>query len=209
MNMNTIGEILAHTRSVIEKRAFVPNPTVMAQQQVGQLSQQVMQMAQGAPPEVQQQVQQAMQQIQQMPPEQQMQALQQLGQELIQASGQAKQQGQDPAAQQGQRQPPGAEGAPAGDPAQQGGPSVTDLENTTVTLKLRELLDLTSGGKATGSAMKVQEHIHKFQSKRQQLEQQSQTDQQKAEQQAQQSATQQDASMAANGPNMMGQGGVY
>ncbi len=205
--MIKIGEMLSSTRAVINKRAFVPNPDAISQQQQPMLEQ-ISQLAQSSPPEVQQQVQQAVQQIQQMPPEHQTQALQELGQQLSQQGGGAQgQAGAQPQAdsQDGGQQP----GAPGGQPGQEGGPAVTDLENTTVTLKLRELLDLTSGGKATGSAMKAQEHVHKFNAKKQQMEQDAQMNQQKAEQQAQQVATQQDAAMAANGPNMMGQGGVY
>ncbi len=214
--MKKISEVLNEIDNVLTKTAFIPNPEVMQKQQgqgggqphgggqpqgggqphggqqhggggqpsPGQGGGGMEELLQQLPPEVQQQ-------LQQLPPEQQQQVMQEFM-----------------ASQGGGGAPGGAPGqAPGGDPAAQGQPekvqgdsSPTDLEKSTVTLRLRDLLDLVSGGKATQSTLKVQDHISKQQQRQQQMEQKAQ--QQQVQQAQQQQAPQQ-------GQGMEGPGGIY
>lgn len=191
--MIKISEIIEQIDSQLKKEAFVPNPTVVAKQQADQMMQQIMQMVQGAPPEIQQQIAPQLQQIQQTPPEQQVQALQQLGDGL----SQAQQQAQAPA-----QAAPGTPQDPSQSP-QGGAAPANDIYNTTVSLTVKELLDLVSGGKASATHAKVQ-----------QLAQKSQIAQQKAEadaaqqQQDAQAAQAQQQAQSIGGVDMAG-GGVY
>lgn len=150
--------------------------------QTEQLFQQVAQMVQQLSPDIQQQVAPQLQQIQQLPPEQQGQALQQIAQGLQQSmsSGQG-----DPSMQGGQQ---GGGQSPQGenpnDPsAQVGLPSghmqaENDLDNTQVTLTVRELMDITSGGKATASHLKVKQLVDQHNQKMTASKQKQQMDMQ-------------------------------
>lgn len=83
----------------------------------------------------------------------------------------------------------------------------TDLVNSTVTLSHLDLLDLTSGGKATAALLKAREHHTKQDYKNRQLEQKFQLDEQKRQQNEQkQQQAQQEQMQEQN--SMMG-GGVY
>jgi len=198
--MKKIAEVLSEIDSVV-KSAFIPNPNVVEKQQQSQQQQGPPPApepgtqggplghagTQGAgdpsailaqlPPEVQQQ-------IAQLPPDQQQMALQQL-----MGAGAAPGEG---------------ESGGQGSQIQSSGPP-TDLEKSTVTLRLRDLLDLVSGGNATKSTLKVQEHYSKQQMKQQQIQMKQQQEQQKQEMEAQMQQQQQ----AAQGPNIMGGGGIY
>lgn len=210
--MKKIAEVLAEINQIIEKKAFIPNPGMVppdpsrgqpqdpsqgqGQPQGGQggdISQIIAQL----PPDMQQQ-------IAQLPPEQQQKVLEQ----VLGAGGSG-----------GGATPPGTdagaegEGAPGQGEQVQGNAAPTDLENSTVTLRLRDLLDLVSGGKATQSQLKVQDHIHKQHQRKQQMEQQNQQNQQKQQAKQQQDAMkqQQDAMANANGGTGGGgtSGGIY
>ena len=233
-HMRKIGEFIYEMDTLLGvKTAFVPAPQQGGDPSQGgggqdpsqgqggqdpnaQLMQQVMQMVQSLPPEVQQQVAPQLQQVQQMPPDQQGQALQQLAQGLQQMQGG---QGGDPS-QQGGDPTQGGGGAPPGDPSQagqmpgdpsQGQTSNPDgsantaghaqaenqLDNTKVTLSVRELMDITSGGKASDALFKVKHLAHQHNAKMQGLQQKQQQDAAQAQMQQQQ---------AAQG---MGGGGIY
>lgn len=105
-------------------------------------------------------------------------------------------QGMDPAAQQqqaAQQLPPqGADGRGTQQP--------TDLDKTTVTLSLRDVIDLTSNGKATQSALKIQDAINKQQMKAEQMQRQQAMKEQQDQQKNQ---------MGGQGGGMMDSGGIY
>ncbi len=198
--MKKIGQVLSEIDAAINKVAFVPAPTQQGGQsatgdpQAGQAAEgggEMEALLSQLPPEV-------AQQIQQLPPEQQEQALMQMMQQM--GEGDAQGGGAEGATeQQGQQERIQSSGPP------------TDLANSTLTLRVRDLLDLVSGGKATQSTLKVQEHIQKGQMRQQQMQQKAVQDQQKRQQQdaLKQQQQQQEAAMAGSGPNMMGGGGVY
>lgn len=206
--MRKIGQFINEMDMLLGKVAFVPAP-----QQGGQGDPSQQQQQGGQDPSQQQQggggdpMQQLMaqlppemaQQIQQLPPEQQQQALQQVMQQMQGGQG-----GGDPS--QG-GQPQG--GAGGGDPSQQGqqgnpgsatnqdGTANTNghiqaenqLDNTKVTLSVRELMDITSKGGASEALFKVKQlagqHNQKMQSQQQKMQmeqQQAQMDQQAASQ---------------------------
>lgn len=126
-------------------------------------------------------------------------------------------QGQDPQAQAGQPSPQGQDptggiGADAaaalqgqggqGDPSQGGGDQGTqgkgtDLDSTMISLPLRELIDMVSGGKATATQIRINELLQKAQAKAQQ------TAQDQAMKEQEQAAMQQQQQQG-----MMG-GGIY
>lgn len=168
--------------------------------------QQLMQMVQQLPPEAQQQAQQAIQQIQQMPPDQQGQAAQQLAQGIQQmmqsGGGQQSTIGGDPnagQAQQGAQQQPGAANTAGHVRAE------NELDNKTVTLTIRELMDLTSGGSATKSLLAVKQLADQHNQKMQQNQQKQQMDAQK-QQLEQQAAAQgmQSGGLYSQAPDMSG-----
>ena len=205
----------------ITKRAFIPapqqgggqDPTSGGQPQQGQSPQggqgqgggvdpQVQQMLQQLPPEVQQQV---AQQLQQLPPEQQAQAMQQVMQQL-QGGQQQQQQPQQPAGP-GQPQAQGGQVTPAGqEPLPPGHlQAENDLDNTKVQLSVRELMDLTSGGKATQSHLKVKQLVDGHNQKMQQAKQQA--EQQAVQRQAEQQVAaqgMQSGGLYAQAPDMSG-----
>jgi hypothetical protein len=161
--MKKIGEFIEELDSLLlRKYAFVPAQAAgggpQVQQKMQQAQQQTQQLLQQLPPEAQQQAQQQLQQVQQLAPQEQLQALEQINQGLQQMAQQAQQQkpqgqGGDPNAQQ-QPQQPGQEQLPPGHLQAE-----NDLDNTKVTLSVRELMDLTSGGKATQSHLKVKQLV--------------------------------------------------
>lgn len=104
---------------------------------------------------------------------------------------QAAQQEAEMAAQQQQQASQGADG--------RGASNATDLDKTTVTLSLRDVLDLVSNGKATQSALKIQDAINKQQMKAEQMQRQQAMKEQQAQQQAQ----------MGQGGGMMDSGGIY
>lgn len=146
------------------------------------------------------------QQIKQLPPEQQQQALQQVMQQMQGGGGgeQTGGQGQDPNAQQG--------GDPGATTAQDGSANVNghvkaenQLDNTQVTLTVRELMDITSGGKATQSLLKVKQMASQHNNKMQADQQKMQQDQQAAAMQQQQaSAGMQGGGIYPTPPDMSG-----
>lgn len=186
--MLKVGQFIEELDALLQKQAFVPAP-----QQSNPMLDQVMQMVQQLPPEVQQQVMPQLQQVQQLPPEQQQPVLEQLAQGLQQMMQQGGAQQQDPNAQQ-----PPAQPAPEQAPAQQdpNASGENNLDNTKVTLTVRELMDLTSGGKATSASLAVKQMMARHEQKMQ------------AEQQKQQQVSQQQASAAQAGPDLQG-GGIY
>ena len=245
--MNKIGSFIAEMDQLLGiKTAFVPAPPAPGsggggggavgggQQQGGapqqgagdpqQLQQQVGQMLQSLPPEVQKQIAPQLQQIQQLPPEQQAQGLQQ----IMQGMQQMQQGGQG-----GSGQPaPGTQGAPqGGDPGQQaiaqgqdpnaaatGTGGATDptghvnaenqMDSTKITLSVRELNDLMTQGKATKSLLAVKQMAHSHNHKMQQDQQKMQQDQQKQQMEAQMNAqTQQAGGLYAAPPDMSGKSG--
>ena len=170
------------------KSAFVPNPQVQESQ--GQLEQAYAQLSQlmgSLPPETQQQVEPMVQQLQQLPPEEQLAQLNGIIQELSQ-SGQSG----------GEEQAPPQEGEAPPENEQGHLNAENSLDNTKVTLSVRELLDLSSGGKATQSLLKVKQMAEAHNKKMEATQQQAQQDQATAQQE--QAAAQQGG---------MAQGGVY
>ena len=173
------------------KSAFIPNPQVQESQ--GQLEQaygQLSQLLSSAPPEMQEQLAPMLAQLQQLPPEQQLQQIS----NILPALQQQSQGGEQP-----EQQAPQQSEQPEGAVSEQGHLNAENsLDNTKVTLSVRELLDLSSGGKATQSLLKVKQmaeaHNKKMELSEQQAAQQQQSTQ--AEQQA-----------AAQGG--MAQGGIY
>ena len=160
----------------LTKEAFIPNPQPEQDQaQLQQAYAQLEQVLASAPPEAQQQIAPMLQQLQQLPAQQQLQQIsaltQQLGQMQPQQQEQPAQQEEQPAAQE------------------QGNLNAENsLDNTKVTLSVRELLDLSSGGKATQSLLKVKQmadaHNKKMEATQQQMEQEQATQQQEQQQQA-------------------------
>lgn len=221
--MQKIGEFIYETDQLLGvKSAFVPASAISgggnggAQQQQqqqpqqgqqggqsDQMMQQIMQMVQQLPPEVQGEAQQAIQQVQQLPPDQQPQALQQIAQGIQQMTqqGAAPQQGQQP--HHGHHHHTGGQvGQTSGDVPGSANPqghvqAENQLDNTKVTLTVRELMDLTSGGSATKSLLAVKQLADAHNQK-------MQANQQKAQQAQQQAAMEQQA--AAQGVNS---GGLY
>lgn len=213
--MQKIGQFIYEMDMLLGKVAFVPAPQQGGGQspvsggspQGGDPSQQggapqsggggMEQLLQQLPPEV-------AQQIQQMPPDQQQAALQQVMQQM-QGGGQ----GGDPAAQGAQQQPGMPQDPSGGDPntgltAQDGSANAAghvkaenQLDNTQVTLSVRELMDITSGGKATQALLAVKQMASKHNSKMQQDQQKMQMDAAQAQMQQQ-----------AQSQGMMG-GGIY
>jgi len=185
-----IQELINSYNSLV-KEAFIPNPDSQNQDmQLEQAYQQLSQTLSSVPPEVQSQIEPMLQQLQQMPPQDQ----------LAQINGLIQQLGQQGAPQA----TPEQQAAPAQGEAAQEGMVPTEghvnaensLDNTKVTLSVRELLDLSSGGKATQSLLKVKQmaetHNKKMEAVQQQAEQEQATQQQQQQQQ-----------------EAMGQGGIY
>jgi hypothetical protein len=174
------------------KEAFIPNPE--AQQQDGQLEQAYQQLSQAlssVPPEVQGQIEPMLQQLQQLPPQEQLGQINELIQQLGQGAG----------GQPGAEQTPAApeQAAPEGDgmvPTEGHVNAENSLDNTKVTLSVRELLDLSSGGKATQSLLKVKQMAEAHNKKMESVQQQAEQDQVAQQQEQQQQAA-------------MGQGGIY
>lgn len=171
--------------------------------QSDQMMQQVMQMVQQLPPEIQGEAQQAIQQVQQLPPDQQPQALQQIQQGIQQMMQQGG--GQPQGGQPGQpgQEAGGQVGQTGGDAPGSANPqghvqAENQLDNTKVTLTVRELMDLTSGGSATKSLLAVKQLADSHNQK-------MQANQQKAQQTQQQAQAEQ--AMAAQGAQ--GGGGLY
>lgn len=184
-----IQELINSYNSLV-KEAFIPNPESQNQDmQLEQAYQQLSQTLSSVPPEVQSQIGPMLQQLQQLPPQDQ----------LAQINGLIQQLGQG-APQTGTEQ----QAAPAQAEAGQEGTVPTEghvnaensLDNTKVTLSVRELLDLSSGGKATQSLLKVKQmaetHNKKMEAVQQQAEQEQATQQQQQQQQ-----------------EAMSQGGIY
>jgi len=201
--MTKVADILNEFNAILNKTAFIPNPQVQQQQQQGQG--QDPQQGQGGDPQQgtgqtsQQQGQEqggdpmanlppgAREQLAQLPPDQQQAVLKQLAEQ----SPEGQQKAKTEEVQTGEAPP-------------------TDLDNSTITLRVRDLLDLVSGGSATKNKLKIQEHMQKADFKQQQMQQKQQVDAKKQDQKQQQDEmkAQQDASMGSAGPNMMG-GGIY
>jgi len=208
--MKKIGEFIQEMDSLLGvKTAFVPAPPQGGQDPTQGQPPQGQDPSQGGGDPMQQLMQQLppeiAQQIQQMPPEQQQQALQQVMQQM-QGGGQG---GGDPAAQgqpqQGMPQDPSGGDPNTGLTAQDGSANAAghvkaenQLDNTQVTLTVRELMDITSGGKATQSLLKVKQMASQHNNK-------MNADQQKMQQQSAQA--QMDQQAAAQG--MGGGGGIY
>ena len=174
------------------KAAFIPNPQVQeSENQLEQAYGQLSQLLSSAPPEMQQQLGPMLQQMQQLPPDQQLQQINSIVQALSQQGGAQPQEAQGGA-------PAEAQAAPQ-EEAEGHLNAENNLDNTKVTLSVRELLDLSSGGKATQSLLKVKQmaeaHNKKMELSQQQAEQEQQVAQ--SEQQA-----------AAQGGGMA-QGGIY
>jgi hypothetical protein len=173
------------------KSAFIPNPQVQESQ--GQLEQayaQLSQLLSSVPPEMQEQLAPMLQQLQQLPPEQQLEQIS----SILPALQQQAQGGEQSA-----QQPPEQSAQPTEEVNEQGHLNAENsLDNTKVTLSVRELLDLSSGGKATQSLLKVKQ-MAEAHNKKMELSEQQAAQQQQASQTEQQAATQ----------GGMGQGGVY
>ncbi len=175
--MQKISDLLEQIDKLqLKKVAFIPNPEIMAQQNAsagGAMDPAMLQQL-GITPEMMQQ----------------MMAQQGLTPEMLQ------QMGADPAMLQqlmGGAAPPATEQAPAAPPATEQAPvqtptGTTDLDNTKVTVSLRELLDLVSNGKASQSQLKVKEMMDKAQQKQQATQEQAAVLQQKQVAMAQQGA---------------------
>jgi hypothetical protein len=211
--MKKIAEVFAEYAQLLTKQAFIPNPNLAGGQEAGAGQpqapaqgqgqsagagpgpgeQQLLQALQGLPPELVKQMQPQLTQLTQMPPDQRDQAMGQVAQQLAQ-SGQNSAQPSE--ATQQAAAPPGSGGEviSAGTP--------TDLAKSTVTLRIIDLLDLHSGGKATQSQLKVQEHVQKQKIRQDQLTQKAEEQKQQAEVKKQQQAQQQQAQQSG----MMGQG---
>lgn len=176
--MIKIGQFIESIDSLY-KEAFIPAPT-QAEQQLEPLYQQLDQLMQSSPPEVQQQLQQQMQEIEQLPPDQQVQAIEQL-------------------LQQAQQQPPPPQ-QPQEEPAQQD-PNEAQLDktldDTKVTVSVRQLLDLTSGGKATQSQLKTKQMVDAHNQKLKSIA--AKEEQQAIQQQEQEAAQAQDQGMMSGG----------
>lgn len=184
-----IQELINSYNSLV-KEAFIPNPDAQNQDmQLEQAYQQLSQMLSSVPPEVQSQIEPMLQQLQQMPPQDQLAQINGLIQQL-------GQQGSPQATPEQQAAPAQGEAAQEGMVPTEGHVNAENsLDNTKVTLSVRELLDLSSGGKATQSLLKVKQmaetHNKKMEAVQQQAEQEQATQQQQQQQEA------------------MGQGGIY
>jgi recombination DNA repair RAD52 pathway protein len=191
-----IDTFLSSIKLPVTKTAFIASPVAG---QNDQAKQQISQMLQGLPPQVAQQAQQQMQQIDQMPPVDQSAAYQQLAQQLQQQAQQAQQQQAPDTSQAKQQDPNAAENSD----------TIGGLDDTKVTLTMRELLDISSGGKVSMMKAKVKDVLHKSKLNQHKLERQMQQDEQKAQQEAQQQQAEQEAQQQAQqGVNFQG-GGVY
>ncbi len=185
-----IQELITSYNSLV-KEAFIPNPEQQGQEgQEGQLEQAYQQLSQllsGMPPEVQGQIEPMLQQLQQLPPADQLSQISGLIQQLSQGGAQ-----QEQPQEQAQPQEEQSGMVPEGGHVN----AENSLDNTKVTLSVRELLDLSSGGKATQSLLKVKQmaetHNKKMEAVQQQAEQEQVTQQQQQQQQ-----------------EAMGQGGIY
>lgn len=193
--MQKLGQIIDDIDQLV-KSAFIPAQQGQGgpQGQGGGQDPQMQQLLQQLPPEI-------AQQLQQLPPDQQMQALQQLMQG---AGGQAQGGGQGASSGMPDPTQPG-QGPLEGKGEVIGGPP-TDLNESTISIRIRDLLDLVSGGSATKSTLKVQEHLDKNNMRQQQMQAKMKQDEEKQKQKQQ--AEQQAATMANSG-GMMGQGGIY
>lgn len=170
-----IKDVLAEYDKII-KSAIVLNPAA-APSAMEQLLNFIAQL----PPDVQQKLAPQLQQLQQLPPDQQEQLatvlLQQIQMMLMSPPPPSPPSPQSATAQPVPMQSMPSQGQPiAVQPDSQGIPP-TDLENTTVTLRLRDLLDLSSGGNATKSMVRAQEHLNKQRMKQQQQQQKMQEQQ--------------------------------
>ena len=193
--MQKIGTFIQEMDALLmRKTAFVPAQAAgggpQMQGQTQGLMQQVQQQLQQLPPEAQQQATQQLQQVQSLPPEQQQQALQQISQGLQQMTQQGAQggQGQPQQGQPGQPQQQGQPGNP-GAVSNQDGTANTNghmeaenqLDNTKVTLSVRELMDITSKGGASEALFKVKQLAGQHNQKMQAQDQKMQQDQQQAQ----------------------------
>jgi DNA polymerase III gamma/tau subunit len=168
-----IGELIEKYDGLV-KSAFIPNPQPMQQEsQLQQLGMQLQQAMASQPPEAQQQIQSFLAQITTLPPDQQIEQVTNLLGQLQQQPQQASQ----PAPEQPQaQQSPQPDTSAAG--AEQAAFSAENtLDNTKITLSVRELLDLSNGGKATQSLLKIKQmadaHNKKMEAVQQQQEQQA------------------------------------
>lgn len=192
-----IGELVEKYDSLV-KSAFIPNPEAMQQeqqlqQQLQQLVGQVQQALASQPPQVQQQIQGFLSQLASFPPEEQ---IAQLSNVASQLTAQTQQPTQEQAAQPGagNMQAP-ADTSGAAEAEQPGVAAENSLDNTKVTLSVRELLDLSSGGKATQSFLKVKQMAEAHNKKMEAVQQQQ--DMQAAEQAQQNSAMSQSGGIYA------------
>jgi hypothetical protein len=178
------------------KAAFIPNPQVQdSENQLEQAYGQLSQLLSSAPPEMQQQLGPMLQQMQQLPPDQQLQQITSIVQELSQQGGMPPQDAQSGAPAEAPATPQDATQAePEGHLNAE-----NNLDNTKVTLSVRELLDLSSGGKATQSLLKVKQMAEAHNKKMELSQQQAEQDQQAAQ-------SEQQAAAQGNG---MAQGGIY
>jgi hypothetical protein len=164
-----IGELIEKYDGLV-KSAFIPNPQPMQQEsQMQQLGAQLEQAMASQPPEVQQQVQAFLSQITTLPPAQQME-------QMTNLIGQLQQSQAQPAAQPQEGEQQADQSAAGAESAEQAAFSAENtLDNTKVTLSVRELLDLSSGGKATQSLLKIKQmadaHNKKMEAVQQQQEQ--------------------------------------
>lgn len=197
--MRKIGQVIEEINSLV-KTSFIPAPQPQGQQgrqpqQGGQNNGNIQQLLQQLPPEM-------ASQLQNLPPDQQAAALQQLMQ------GQGGQEGQPQDAAQGQQPEAQSQGQGAQGQQNQGSGSL----DQPVTLTVRELLDLTSGGSASKASLAVKalqdQHGFKTQQMQQQnIQKQKETEQKIKQREAQMAAQQQQQTMAQGG-GMMG-GGIY
>ncbi len=221
--MTKIGQFIAEMDGLLMRKcAFVPAQAAgggpQMQQQTQGMMQQIQQKVQQLPPEQQQQVMQQLQQVQQLPPEQQQQVLQQVSQGLDRQAQQGAAQGGQ-GAQQAQGQPgnPGAASNQDGSANTNGHMQAENqLDNTKVTLSVRELMDITSKGGASEALFKVKQlagqHNQKMQAQDQkmQMEQQQAAMDQQAAQQGMQSGGLYGAApdMSGKNPQQGGGGGA-
>jgi hypothetical protein len=183
------GELVEKYDSLV-KSAFIPNPEAMQQeQQLQQLVGQVQQALASQPPQVQQQIQGFLGQLASFPPAEQIAQLSNIASQLS-AQAQPATQEQAPASTENNMQAP-ADAAGATEAEQPGFAAENSLDNTKVTLSVRELLDLSSGGKATQSFLKVKQMAEAHNKKMEAAQQQQ--DMQAAEQ------AQQDSAMSQGG----------
>jgi len=186
-----IGELVEKYDSLV-KSAFIPNPEAMQQeQQLQQLVGQVQQALASQPPQVQQQIQGFLSQLASFPPEEQIAQLSNVASQLTTQTQPPMQEQAQPSADNMQAPADASGGTEAEQP---GFAAENSLDNTKVTLSVRELLDLSSGGKATQSFLKVKQMAEAHNKKMEAVQQQQ--DMQAAEQ-AQQA--QQDSAMSQGG----------